>query len=1071
MTNSIYQFKDNTFFVTPKDDWKDRIEVELGDSKQPDKVYPQVKIMRWDNEVNFSARLKDFDNYEVTSDQEKIKLVNGKKEIHLYEIVPNEEHPEGGFEFEIILKEKPLTNKIEFSLNTKGLDFFYQPELTEEENKTDIRPENVIGSYAVYASETKTNYVDSKEYKCGKVGHIFRPGFNDAEGKHTWADLNIDKEKELITITIPQKFIDNAIYPVTGDDLTFGYTSNGASAHDSSYLKGSLFTGAAGTGVSISGYWQKWGTPNRTVKYALYTHSDLSLLTNGTTDSISVTDNDLAWRTANFTSAPTVTAVGYVLCGWNDTSGPSGSIYFRHDTGDADQEHFQAQVWNGWPASLSPTHSTRKFSIYCTYTAGGSASLSASATPSATPSASVSATPSISVSVSISKSPSVSASVSVSATPSISASVSVSATPSISASASVSATPSISASISVSLTPSVSISLSPSVSASVSVSLTPSVSASVSVSATPSISVSATPSISVSASPSVSISFSPSVSISATPSISVSKSPSISASVSVSATPSVSASVSVSLTPSVSASASISATPSVSVSLTPSVSASVSASLSLSLSPSISASLSISLSPSFSPSPSQAPLDSNTKLLLHCNGADASTSFLDSSGQDHIMTANGTAQIDTAQKKFGSASGLFDGNSDYLTVDDSDDWYFGSNNFTIDCWVRFNALPGEGLVAMLFCQKVDDSNLVFFGLYNNGAAKFWYFGARSTADGEYISVIKTATVVVDTWYHIALVRSGNDFKIFQDGVQVGTTVTDADPVLNYASALAIGAQPAGDTHFLNGWIDEYRISNGVARWTTNFTPEMAEYEGSSPSISISASPSISASLSVSLSVSLTPSVSVSKSPSISVSASPSLSASLTPSVSASLTPSVSASLTPSVSVSASPSISVSKSPSASASISVSLTPSVSASATGSATPSISASVSESLSPSLSVSLSISASPSISVSLSISLSPSISASVSVSLSPSISLSKSESASPSVSESASPSLSISLSPSASVSLSPSPSPSPPIYEDKYEVKGTIYVSKYSVRGNVYADKYPKTNNTYVNKYRSW
>ena len=51
-----YAFKNNTYFATPKDDPKDRIEVEIGDSKQPD-FYPQFKVMRWDNECNFSARL------------------------------------------------------------------------------------------------------------------------------------------------------------------------------------------------------------------------------------------------------------------------------------------------------------------------------------------------------------------------------------------------------------------------------------------------------------------------------------------------------------------------------------------------------------------------------------------------------------------------------------------------------------------------------------------------------------------------------------------------------------------------------------------------------------------------------------------------------------------------------------------------------------------------------------------------------------------------------------------------------------------------------------------------------
>ena len=96
----IYKFNSttNSYKATPKDDPRDRIEIELGDSKQPD-FKPQVKIMRWDNEVNASFRLKGLDNYTVSTEGEKTKLINGKKEIHLYDIAPCEEHPEGGYEF------------------------------------------------------------------------------------------------------------------------------------------------------------------------------------------------------------------------------------------------------------------------------------------------------------------------------------------------------------------------------------------------------------------------------------------------------------------------------------------------------------------------------------------------------------------------------------------------------------------------------------------------------------------------------------------------------------------------------------------------------------------------------------------------------------------------------------------------------------------------------------------------------------------------------------------------------------------------------------------------------------
>jgi len=75
--------------------------------------------------------------------------------------------------------------------------------------------------------------------------------------------------------------------------------------------------------------------------------------------------------------------------------------------------------------------------------------------------------------------------------------------------------------------------------------------------------------------------------------------------------------------------------------------------------------------------------DSYTKLLLHMDGADGSTTFTDEAG--HTVTANGNAQIDTAQNVFGGASGLFDGSSGYLTVPDSEDWNFGTGDFTFDC--------------------------------------------------------------------------------------------------------------------------------------------------------------------------------------------------------------------------------------------------------------------------------------------------------------------------------------------------------------------------------------------------
>ena len=83
------QINSTTWKNVVQDNPKDRIEVEIGDSKQADICYPQVKIMRWDNEVNFSVRLKDteYDKAQVKKEGEKIKWSKGNIDIHCYKQV------------------------------------------------------------------------------------------------------------------------------------------------------------------------------------------------------------------------------------------------------------------------------------------------------------------------------------------------------------------------------------------------------------------------------------------------------------------------------------------------------------------------------------------------------------------------------------------------------------------------------------------------------------------------------------------------------------------------------------------------------------------------------------------------------------------------------------------------------------------------------------------------------------------------------------------------------------------------------------------------------------------------
>ncbi len=223
---------------------------------------------------------------------------------------------------------------------------------------------------------------------------------------------------------------------------------------------------------------------------------------------------------------------------------------------------------------------------------------------------------------------------------------------------------------------------------------------------------------------------------------------------------------------------------------------------------------------------SEAYPDTYTKLLLDGDGTDASTTFIDHSQSVHTVTANGDAQVDTAQKKFGTGSILFDGTGDYLSIPNSTDWQFGSAAFTIDFWVRFNTLPSSGQNKFFYYYYEDADN--YFTFYISNVAS--NYGLRLYSNEAGVNTIYVSapwiTPIINTWYHIAFIRgwgqNANQWAITVDGTQIGTTTTDADS----CPALAAGVLYLGDSTgnlTIDGWMDEFRISKGIARWTTNFT--------------------------------------------------------------------------------------------------------------------------------------------------------------------------------------------------------------------------------------------------------
>lgn len=207
--------------------------------------------------------------------------------------------------------------------------------------------------------------------------------------------------------------------------------------------------------------------------------------------------------------------------------------------------------------------------------------------------------------------------------------------------------------------------------------------------------------------------------------------------------------------------------------------------------------------------------DTDTVTMLHMDGADASTTFTDEKGK--TWTANGNAQIDTAQSVFGGASGLFDGTGDYLETANNADFNFLTGKFTLDFWVRFNVDPAAGM------------ELIDLGGYLAGCRIAYYSTGIDVrlANANYLFAWAPST---GTWYHIAMTRDAgaNNLRVFIDGTLIGSAQTSNDNI-STANTERIAAATGADFNALNGWLDEVRIVKGTAVWTSNFTRPSAAY--------------------------------------------------------------------------------------------------------------------------------------------------------------------------------------------------------------------------------------------------
>jgi hypothetical protein len=207
-------------------------------------------------------------------------------------------------------------------------------------------------------------------------------------------------------------------------------------------------------------------------------------------------------------------------------------------------------------------------------------------------------------------------------------------------------------------------------------------------------------------------------------------------------------------------------------------------------------------------------------LLLHGNGTNGSTVITDSSGSPKTVTAFGNAQISTAQSKFGGSSIAFDGNGDYLNIPRSSQFDFGSGDFTVETWLYANTVGSVASIINTYATSPSASGFAFQREANSTISGYIYTGSTS------VGATSASSISSNQWYHVAWVRNSTSLRMYLNGTG-GTNISTSATVNDTNNIMQIGRE--GTSFQWDGYLDDLRITKGVARYTANFTPPTAPF--------------------------------------------------------------------------------------------------------------------------------------------------------------------------------------------------------------------------------------------------
>lgn len=217
--------------------------------------------------------------------------------------------------------------------------------------------------------------------------------------------------------------------------------------------------------------------------------------------------------------------------------------------------------------------------------------------------------------------------------------------------------------------------------------------------------------------------------------------------------------------------------------------------------------------------PSGDPYWANVVILAHMDGTNGSTTFTDVKG--HTITNTGSIAISTTTSMFGGASGFFPGTATNKYIVAPVDSTTGWTSFTIECWVNLQTTVG-GSYGIWGTNGSGYTNGI--GLYYNGGSTLQLDTNAVGQDRHDITIPNRA--LYNSWHHVAVSVDNRLVRVFVDGVIVNTPWTMANTGTIAANSFRVGTwyYSTARNDCWKGYIDELRITKGVARYTSNFTP-------------------------------------------------------------------------------------------------------------------------------------------------------------------------------------------------------------------------------------------------------